>query len=88
MSALTNGGQFTEQILEIFAQCVCISVVHDYIFPIFESGHKEKNMLDLVKDYSAISIVKPTRYTISQIYFILEQQSTCFGRSFRPLSGI
>jgi len=30
-----------------------------------------------------ISIVKPTRCTISQIYFILEQHSTCFGRSFR-----
>jgi len=28
------------------------------------------------------SIVEPTRCTISQIYFILEQYSTCFGRSF------
>jgi hypothetical protein len=36
----------------------------------------------------AISIVKPTRYTVSQIYFILEQQSTCFGRSLRPSSGV
>jgi hypothetical protein len=33
-----------------------------------------------------ISIVKPTRCTISQIYFILEQHSTCFGRSLRPSS--
>jgi len=24
---------------------------------------------------------------MSQIYFILEWQSTCFGRSFRPSSG-
>jgi len=27
------------------------------------------------------SIVKPTRCTIPQIYFILEQHSTCFGLS-------
>jgi len=32
-----------------------------------------------------ISIVKPTRCTIFQIYFILEQHSTCFGR-FRASS--
>ena len=32
--------------------------------------------------------VKPTRCTISQIYFILEQHSTCFGRSLRPSSGV
>jgi len=35
-----------------------------------------------------ISTVKPTRCTISQIYSILEQHSTCFGRSFRPSSGV
>ena len=29
-----------------------------------------------------ISIVKPTRCTASQIYFILDQHSTCFGQSF------
>jgi hypothetical protein len=29
------------------------------------------------------SMVEPTRCTMSQIYFILEQHSTCFGRSFR-----
>jgi hypothetical protein len=34
------------------------------------------------------SIVKPARCTISQIYFILEQHSTCFGRAFRPSSGV
>jgi len=34
-----------------------------------------------------ISIVKPTRCTVSQIYFILEQHSTCFGRPLRPSSG-
>ena len=34
------------------------------------------------------SIVKPTRCTISQICFILEQYSTCFGRSLHPSSGI
>jgi hypothetical protein len=34
-----------------------------------------------------ISIIKPTRCTISQTYFILEQHSTCFRRSFRPSSG-
>jgi len=31
---------------------------------------------------------KPTRCTISQIYFILEQHSTYFGRSLRPSSGV
>jgi len=31
-----------------------------------------------------ISVVKPTTCTISQIYFILEQHSTRFGRSLRP----
>jgi len=35
-----------------------------------------------------ISIVKPTRRTVSQIYFILEQHSTCFGRSLCPSSGV
>ena len=30
---------------------------------------------------NSVSIVKPTRCTISQIYFILEQHSTCFGLS-------
>jgi len=31
---------------------------------------------------------KPTRRTIFQMYFILEQHSTWFGRSFRPSSGV
>jgi len=35
-----------------------------------------------------ISIVKPTRCTIVSNLFILECQSTCFGRSFRPSSGV
>jgi hypothetical protein len=35
-----------------------------------------------------ISIVKPSRCTISQIYFILEQQSTCFRQSLCPSSGV
>jgi hypothetical protein len=34
------------------------------------------------------STIKPTRCTISQIYFILEKHSTCFGRSLRPSSGV
>jgi len=46
--------------------------------------HNNKNRIHS----NAISIVKPTRCTISQIYFVLEQHSTCFGRSFRPLSGV
>jgi hypothetical protein len=36
----------------------------------------------------SISIVKPTVCTISQIYFILEQHSTCFGRSLRSSLGV
>jgi len=35
-----------------------------------------------------ISLVKPTRCTISQIYFIVEQHSTCFRRSLCPSSGV
>jgi hypothetical protein len=35
-----------------------------------------------------ISIVKPTRCTMSQIYFILDQHCTCFGRSPRPSTGV
>jgi len=35
-----------------------------------------------------IYIVKPTRCTTSQNHFILEQHSTCFGRSFPPSSGV
>jgi len=42
----------------------------------------------MVKNFHIVSIVKPTRCTISQIYFILEQRSTCFERSFRPSSGV
>jgi len=34
------------------------------------------------------STVKPNRCTISQIYFILEQHSTCFGWSLCPSSGV
>jgi hypothetical protein len=34
------------------------------------------------------SIVKPTICTTSQIYFILEQHTTCFGRSLRPSLGV
>jgi len=39
-------------------------------------------------DISGSSIVKPTRCTISHIYPILEQHSTCFGQSFHPSSGV
>jgi len=35
-----------------------------------------------------VSVVKPTRCTISQIYFILEQHSTCFGWSLHSSSGV
>jgi hypothetical protein len=40
------------------------------------------------KPYIFISIVKTNSCTASQIYFILEQHSTCFGRSFRQSSGV
>ena len=35
-----------------------------------------------------ISLVKPTRCTSVSNLFILEWHSTCFGRSFRSLSGV
>jgi len=40
------------------------------------------------KEHRSLSIVKPTRCTISQIYFILEQRSTCFRWSLRTSSGV
>ena len=33
-------------------------------------------------------MVNPIRYTTYKIYFILGQHYTCFGRSFRPSSGV
>jgi len=41
-----------------------------------------------VTSSECISIVKPTRRAVSQIYFILEQHSARFGRSLRPSSGV
>jgi len=35
-----------------------------------------------------ISILKPIRCAVSQLYFILEKHSTCFGQSLRPSSGV
>ena len=42
------------------------------------------------REEMAVSIVKSTRCTIYQLYFtrVLEQHSTCFGRSLRPSSGV
>jgi len=45
-------------------------------------------MCDVQMYKETISIVKPTRSTISKIYFILEQHCTRFGRSFRPSSRV
>jgi len=36
----------------------------------------------------SISVVNPTRCINVSVYFILEWHSTCFGRSFRPSSGV
>ena len=35
-----------------------------------------------------VPVAKPTRCTSVSNVFILERQSTCFGRSFRPSSGV
>ena len=59
-SDYTNGGQFTEQILEKSAQCVCPSVVHDYIFPIFESERKDKTCLNWWKIPLQLKNERPT----------------------------
>jgi len=48
----------------------------------------EHKQLSIYKHGPATYIVRPTRCTVSQIYFILEQHSTCFGRSLRPSSGV
>jgi len=42
-------------------------------------------MVEAVKSQNYISIVKPTRCTIFEF---IEYHSTCFGRSFRPSSGV
>ena len=39
-------------------------------------------------DILCVPVVKPTRCTVSQIYFILEQHPTCFRWSLRPSSGV
>jgi len=46
--------------------------------------------IHLAMHRNIISIVKPTRCTnVSNLfYFILEWQSTCFGQSFHPSSGV
>jgi predicted membrane channel-forming protein YqfA (hemolysin III family) len=46
----------------------------NFTFATIERTHNNKNRIHS----NAYSIVKPTRCTISQIYFILEQHSTCF----------
>jgi len=38
--------------------------------------------------HNIASVVKPTRGTSLSNYFILDWNSTCFGRSFRPSSGV
>jgi len=52
------------------------------------TGNKTTQRLQTSRYFIFISIVKPTRCTLSQIDFILEQHSACFGRSFRPSSGV
>jgi len=56
----------------------------DYIYKLPQARFIHKKEMNCFP----ISIVKPTRCTISQIYFILEQHSTCFGRSLHPSSGV
>jgi len=50
--------------------------VRNFVFYFFYSS----TVVRCIEKFTGhISIVKPTRCTMSQIYFILEQHSTCFG---------
>jgi hypothetical protein len=82
------------QLCRLLAAELCASAVvmlntpysHSFLqfsfqFPSRESACAITFQLDSTISFS---IVKPTRCTIAQIYFILEQNSTCFGRSLRP----
>jgi len=53
-----------------------------YIFDVSRTVHCN------IYIYIYIYIANPTRCTISQIYFILEQHCTCFGPSLRPSSEV
>jgi len=56
-------------------------IMHDFLNFVLERRISPKKVLH-------ISIVKPTRCTNESNYFILDWHSTCFGRSFRPSSGV
>jgi hypothetical protein len=65
----------------------CLNVMlHVHFLPsLIQSSHFLEKMES--KNILNVSIVQPTRCTIPQIYFILGQPSTRFGRSLRPSSG-
>jgi len=65
----------------------CRTHITIWIIPATKTlSHDGDHILSFNKIYVFLS--KPTRCTISQISFILEQHSTCFGRSLRPSSGV
>jgi hypothetical protein len=79
----------TKQIIYVHnqtQQCICALLVTSFR----HYCHHQANIVQKLKkgSYKRLYIIKPTRCTISQIYFILEQHSACFGRSFRSSSGV
>jgi len=67
--------------------CEDARILHCYDWELYtDSLHQHGEQF--VTEETLLSIAKPTRCTVSQIYFIFEQHSTCFGRSLRPSSGV
>jgi len=90
-----GGIRLTAQSVDLFlcqnsVDCTTVTLIQQHETVSFElpSYHPEL-VKQVIVAHSAkiriwdISVVKPTRCTISQIYFILEQHSTCFERSLR-----
>ena len=64
------------EVVDIRPITVCISPKHD---------RKSLTASNKILKKKYVSTVKPTRYTIFEF---IEYHSTCFGRSFRPSSGV
>jgi hypothetical protein len=82
---------YNRTLYTIQVQMLCIHPQWNLLHPLslWSSYHLVRKATTYTANcHGAISIVKPTRCTISQIYFVLELHSTCFEWSFRPTAGV